>query len=220
VFLDPHDPAIQAEARRQGVPQSWLDAAVRSPVYRMAVEWKIAFPLHPEYRTLPMVWYVPPLSPIQSAADAGHIGMDGVIPDVESLRIPMRYLANLLTAGDEKPVVSALSRMLAMRAYKRTQTVDGVNDEAVLKRVGLTAQQVEDMYRIMAIANYEDRFVVPSSHKEMVEDSFNEKGSCGFSFGNGCSGGVSEGSLFGSKVEGSVVYVDMPKSRRKTPSEA
>ena len=52
------------------------------------------------------------------------------------------------------------------------------------------------MYRIMAIADYEDRFVVPSSHKEMVEDSFNE-GSCGFTFGNGCSGGVSEGSLFG-----------------------
>ncbi|TDG08712.1 nitrate reductase subunit beta [Paraburkholderia guartelaensis] len=220
VFLDPHDPAIQAEARRQGVPQSWLDAAVRSPVYRMAVEWKIAFPLHPEYRTLPMVWYVPPLSPIQSAADAGHIGMDGVIPDVASLRIPMRYLANLLTAGDEKPVISALSRMLAMRAYKRTQAVDGVNDNAVLASAGLTPEQVEDMYRTMAIANYEDRFVVPSSHKEMVEDSFNEKGSCGFSFGNGCSGGVSEGSLFGSKVEGSVVYVDMPKSRRKTPSEA
>ncbi|WP_069264827.1 nitrate reductase subunit beta [Paraburkholderia nodosa] len=220
VFLDPHDPAIQAEARRQGVPQSWLDAAARSPVYRMAVEWKIAFPLHPEYRTLPMVWYVPPLSPIQSAADAGHIGMDGVIPDVASLRIPMRYLANLLTAGDEKPVISALNRMLAMRAYKRTQAVDGVNDNAVLARAGLTPEQVEDMYRTMAIANYEDRFVVPSSHKEMVEDSFNEKGSCGFSFGNGCSGGVSEGSLFGSKVEGSVVYVDMPKSRRKTPSEA
>ncbi|WP_322031979.1 nitrate reductase subunit beta [Paraburkholderia sp. J76] len=220
VFLDPHDPAVQSEARRQGVPQSWLDAAVRSPVYRMAVEWKIAFPLHPEYRTLPMVWYVPPLSPIQSAADAGHIGMDGVIPDVASLRIPMRYLANLLTAGDEKPVISALNRMLAMRAYKRTQAVNGVNDNAVLKRAGLTPGQVEDMYRTMAIANYEDRFVVPSSHKEMVEDSFNEKGSCGFSFGNGCSGGVSGGALFGSKAEGSVVYVDMPKSRRKTPSQA
>ncbi|CAG9270209.1 nitrate reductase subunit beta [Paraburkholderia unamae] len=220
VFLDPHDPAIQAEARRQGVPQSWLDAAARSPVYRMAVDWKIAFPLHPEYRTLPMVWYVPPLSPIQSAADAGHIGMDGVIPDVASLRIPMRYLANLLTAGDEKPVVSALNRMLTMRAYKRTQTVDGVNDHALLERAGLTPEQVEDMYRTMAIANYEDRFVVPSSHKEMVEDSFNEKGSCGFSFGNGCSGGVSEGSLFGAKTEGSVAYADMPKSRRKTPSQA
>ncbi|TAM00278.1 MAG: nitrate reductase subunit beta [Paraburkholderia sp.] len=219
VFLDPHDPEVQAEARRQGIAQSWLDAAVRSPVYKMACEWKIAFPLHPEYRTLPMVWYVPPLSPIQSAADAGHIGSDGMIPDVESLRIPMRYLANLLTAGDEAPVVAALRRMLAMRAYKRGQAVDGVEDPALLTAAGLTAAQVEDMYRIMALANYEDRFVVPSSHKEMVEDSFNEKGSCGFSFGNGCSGGVTEGSLFGSKTQGSVVFADMPKSRRKlTPS--
>ena len=45
----------------------------RSPAYKMAVDWKIAFPLHPEYRTLPMVWYVPPLSPIQSHANAGAI---------------------------------------------------------------------------------------------------------------------------------------------------
>jgi len=216
VFLDPNDPDVEAQALKQGIPQSWLDCAKRSPVYRMACEWKIAFPLHPEYRTLPMVWYVPPLSPIQSAAQAGHIGADGVIPDVASLRIPMKYLANLLTAGDEAPVISALRRMLAMRAYKRVQSVDGVNDPALLKPVGLTASQVEEMYRTLAIANYEDRFVIPSSHKEMAEDSFNDKGSCGFTFGNGCSGGVSEGSLFGSKQQGSVTFADMPKSRKAT----
>jgi nitrate reductase beta subunit len=72
------------------------------------------------------------------------------------------------------------------------------------------------MYQTMAIANYEDRFVVPSSHKEQAEDSFNDKSSCGFTFGNGCSGGVSEGSLFGKKQQGSVVFADMPKSRKKT----
>jgi nitrate reductase beta subunit len=215
VFLDPNDPHVQAEALRQGISQSWLDAAVRSPVYRMAVEWKIAFPLHPEYRTLPMVWYVPPLSPIQSAADAGHIGMNGMIPDVQSLRIPMRYLANLLTAGDEAPIVDALSRMLTMRAYKRAETVHGVADDAILRDAGLTASQVEDMYQLMAISNYEDRFVVPSSHKEMAEDSFDEKGSCGFSFGNGCSSGVSNGSLFGTRVRGEFAYADLPKPRKK-----
>src|SRR3546814_9562622 len=74
VFLDPYDTAVQDAARRDGVPEQWLEAATRSPVYKMAMEWKIAFPLHPEYRTLPMVWYVPPLSPIQSAAEAGKIG--------------------------------------------------------------------------------------------------------------------------------------------------
>ena len=65
----------------------------------MAMEWKVAFPLHPEYRTLPMVWYVPPLSPIQSAAEAGKIGVDGDIPDVRSLRIPVRYLATAVQMG-------------------------------------------------------------------------------------------------------------------------
>ncbi|WP_438392167.1 nitrate reductase subunit beta [Caballeronia sp. DA-9] len=216
VFLDPHDPAVQAEALAQGIPQSWLDSARKSPVYKMAVQWKVAFPLHPEYRTLPMVWYIPPLSPIQSAADAGHIGMDGIIPDVKSLRIPVKYLANLLTAGDEAPVTSALERMLAMRAFKRAEVVHGRAEPELLKGLDITTAQVEDMYQTMAIANYEDRFVVPSSHKEIVEDSFNDKGSCGFTFGNGCSGGISEGSLFGKKPQGSVVFADMPKSRKKT----
>src|SRR2546427_1167678 len=49
-------------------------------VYKMAVDWKVALPLHPEYRTLPMVWYVPPLSPITSAANAGHLDSVGRSP--------------------------------------------------------------------------------------------------------------------------------------------
>src|SRR5690606_11192788 len=98
IFLDPHDPKVIAQALKDGVPQSVIDAAQKSPVYKLAVDWQLALPLHPEYRTLPMVWYVPPLSPIQNAAQAGTVGMNGVIPDVDSLRIPLRYLANLLTA--------------------------------------------------------------------------------------------------------------------------
>ena len=108
-----------------------------------------------------MVWYVPPLSPIQSAAEAGKIGVDGEMPDVRSLRIPLKYLANLLTAGKEEPVALALERMLAMRAYMRAKTVDGVIDESIAERVGLTARHIEEMYQVMAIANYEDRFVIP-----------------------------------------------------------
>ena len=106
-------------ARADGIPDDWIKAAQESPIWKMAMEWKVAFPLHPEYRTLPMVWYIPPLSPIQNAAEAGSIGVDGEMPDVRSLRIPVKYLANLLTAGDEEPVVHALERMLAMRAYMR-----------------------------------------------------------------------------------------------------
>jgi len=200
VFLDPFDETVIAEARAAGIPESWLTAAKESPVYKMAIDWKVAFPLHPEFRTLPMVWYVPPLSPIQSAAESDQIGMDGDIPDVRSLRIPVQYLANLLTAGKEEPVVLGLERMLAMRAYMRSLTVDGTVNTKVLERVGLSRLQVEEMYRYMAIANYEDRFVIPSSHREYASstfDAYGEQGGCGFSFGSGCSTGNNDTNLFG-----------------------
>jgi nitrate reductase beta subunit len=146
-----------------------------------------------------MVWYVPPLSPISSAANAGHIGTNGEIPDLKDMRIPLQYLANLLTAGDVKPVERALERMLAMRAYQRGKHVDKVENLAVLQQVGLSQAEVEEMYQIMAIANYEDRFVIPTTHREYAEDTFDLRGGCGFSFGNGCSDGQTETSLFGGK---------------------
>jgi len=37
-----------------------VGGGTRISVYKMAMDWKVAFPLHPEFRTLPMVWYVPP----------------------------------------------------------------------------------------------------------------------------------------------------------------
>ncbi len=197
LFLDPNDATVRARAAADGVPPAWLEAARRSPVYRMAVDWQLAFPLHPEYRTLPMVWYVPPLSPINEAAASGQLGTFGEIPDVSQLRIPLRYLANLLTSGDEKPVARALERMLAMRAYFRARNVDKREDEAVLRQVGLTRSGVEEMYRLMAIANYEDRFVIPTTHREYAENAYELRGTCGFSSGDGCNEASGKTSLFG-----------------------
>jgi nitrate reductase beta subunit len=207
IFLDPFDPRVQAQARADGISEAWLEAARRSPVWRMAMDWRIAFPLHPEYRTLPMVWYVPPLSPIQSAATQGDLGEVGGLPDVTSLRIPLHYLANLLTAGRTEPIARALQRMLAMRGYMRGKTVDGVIDDALAERVGLSGNDIEEMYRLMAIANYEDRFVIPTAHRETGEDAYQLRGSCGFSFGDGCSGRT-DFNLFGQKP-----------ARGKTPME-
>ncbi len=199
IFLDPFDEKVIEQARKDGIPDSVIAAAQKSPVYKMAMDWKLALPLHPEYRTLPMVWYVPPLSPIQTAHEAGHIGSSGVIPDVKSLRIPVKYLANMLTAGDEKPVVRALERMLAMRAYMRARHVEGVKDLDVLKQADLTEAQALEMYRYLAIANYEDRFVIPTAHREEALNAFPERGGCGFSFGNGCSDGNSVVNMFGGR---------------------
>jgi nitrate reductase beta subunit len=53
------------------------------------------------------------------------------------------------------------------------------------------------MYQVMAIANYEDRFVIPTTHREYAENAFDVRGGCGFSFGNGCSEGATDVSIFG-----------------------
>src|SRR5499433_585618 len=200
LFLDPSDADVETQARVDGVPDAWIEAAKRSPTYKMAVDWRIAFPLHPEYRTLPMVWYVPPLSPIQSHANSRAIDSVGEIPDVRSLRIPVRYLANLLTAGAEAPIVAALDRLLGMRTYYRQRQLGQGDGQAVLDQVGLTVAKVEDMHRYLSIANYEDRFVVPTSHRENAEDVYGLRGSCGFTFGNGCDFGPPHSTLFGGKM--------------------
>ena len=200
IFLDPDSPQVQAQARKDGVPDAWLEAARISPAWKLAMQWQIAFPLHPEYRTLPMVWYVPPLSPIQSYANAGDIGSYGEIPDVRSLRIPVRYLANLLTAGREEPVVQALERMLAMRAFFRERQLEGRDNLQLLDQVKLSVQEVQEMHRYLAIANYEDRFVIPTTHREYAENAYQMRGECGFSFGEGCAGGETKPSLFGGRM--------------------
>jgi nitrate reductase beta subunit len=186
LFLDPNDPAIVEEARKQGIADNFIKAAQESPIYKMAVKWKIAFPLHPEYRTLPMVWYTPPLSPIQEQVESGKIGVNGIIPDPDDLRIPVKYLANMFTAGEEKPVRDALGKMLTMRSYMRSKIVDNKPNPELLEGSSLTPEMTEEMYRYMAIANYEDRYVIPITHKEFAFDAFGDKSACGFTDGEGC----------------------------------
>lgn len=199
IFLDPNDPEVIKQAQIDGISQAVLEAAANSPVYKLAVDWQLALPLHPEFRTLPMVWYIPPLSPIQSAITAGHVGKTGVIPDVDSLRIPVKYLANMLTAGDEEPVTLALKRLLALRAWKRAEVVEKINDDDVLEVVGLTPAQAEEMYRYLAIANYEDRYVVPAANREVgIEDAYAERGGGGFGFAQEANS-ESELNMFGTK---------------------
>ena len=45
-------------------------------MYKLAIEYKMAFPLHPEFRTMPMVWYCPPLSPIMSYFEGENTGQN------------------------------------------------------------------------------------------------------------------------------------------------
>ncbi|NGP59762.1 nitrate reductase subunit beta [Paenibacillus thiaminolyticus] len=183
IFLDPHDPEVMAAAREAGIPGEWMEAARQSPIYKMAVEWKIALPLHPEYRTLPMVWYVPPLSPITNLVEGkgAAASANDIFPAIEDMRIPVQYLANLLAAGDTGIVKRVLKKMAVMRSHMRVLHLGKDPDRGLLEELGISEQEVEEMYRLLAIAKYEDRFVIPSAHREQFADLYTEQGACGFS---------------------------------------
>jgi nitrate reductase / nitrite oxidoreductase, beta subunit len=169
VLLDPRDPGVIAAAVESGIPEDWVQAAQRSPVYRLIFDFDLALPLHPEYRTLPMVWYIPPLSPIVDAVrDTGFDGENAgnLFAAVDALRIPIGYLAQLFTAGDPEPVRRVLQRLAAMRSYMRDITLGGSPDEAIAESVGMTGERMQEMYRLLAIAKAEDRYVIPRSHAE------------------------------------------------------
>jgi nitrate reductase beta subunit len=171
ILLDPTDPAVLASARENGVPDDWLEAAAASPVYALTNRYRVALPLHPEFRTVPMVWYVPPMSPVMNAVMAA--GGDPESPRdlfgaIEQMRIPVEYLAGLLAAGQVGPVEESLRMMAAMRAHMRRLNLGEKSHERIAASVGRTARELEDLYRLLAIAKYEERYVVPIAHSEGV----------------------------------------------------
>ncbi|WP_411141942.1 nitrate reductase subunit beta [Streptomyces sp. x-80] len=178
VFLDPFDPDVVRDAEASGIAPDWIEAARNSPVRKLICEYQVALPLHPEYRTMPMVWYIPPLSPVVDAlAGTGFDGEDAgnLFGAIESLRIPVEYLAELLTAGDTVAVDSVLRRLAAMRSYMRGVNLRDERDADIAGQVGLTAGQMEAMFRLLAIAKYEDRYVVPSAARadaQRLEDTY------------------------------------------------
>ncbi|GAA3237254.1 nitrate reductase subunit beta [Actinocorallia longicatena] len=165
LLLDPSDPEVIAAARRDGIPEPWLEAARRSPVRALISEHRVALPLHPEYRTMPMVWYIPPLSPVVEALrDSGHDGEDAgnLFGAIDALRIPVEYLAELFTAGDTTVVTGVLRKLSAMRSHMRRANLGEEPDPSIAESVGMDATGLEALYRLLAIAKYEERYVIPT----------------------------------------------------------
>jgi nitrate reductase beta subunit len=190
IFLDPNDPEIIKAARAEGISEEYIEKAQNSPIYRMAVEDKIAFPLHPEYRTMPMVWYVPPMSPIMSYFEGKNTmqNPEMIFPGIEEMRIPVEYLASILTAGNVEPVKATLRKLATMRLYMRIISTGREFDTSKLEEVGLTEETAKSLYRLLAIAKYEDRFVIPKAQRDQyVEDANKAQGAMSYDECNGCS---------------------------------
>jgi nitrate reductase beta subunit len=211
MILDPFDTEVIAAAQSNGIADSTIDSAQKSPAYKFVKEWNLALPLHPEFRTLPMLFYVPPLLPVMaSVSDVDQSEqsqkMNAVAkhwPDswlydtstkelfgtIDDARFPLKYMANLFSAGDTTAVSDRLKKLMAVRLHRRRETVGDVKEgtvAAALADTGLTAQLADDIYYLTSLATFDDRFVIPAAHREqateMLEFTGDVQGSTGFGF--------------------------------------
>ncbi|MEN8144175.1 MAG: nitrate reductase subunit beta [Gemmatimonadota bacterium] len=188
MILDPFDPEVISEAKRCGIDPLWIESAQKSPVYKYVKTWKLALPLHPEARTLPMLFYVPPLLPVMASMNGGNYEIDGAdyFGSLEQARVPLRYLARLFAAGNEEILRTVIEKLIAVRLTRRQQTVGddiGSDVEAVLDATGLTREMANDIYELTSLPTFEQRFVVPPYHRElaieMMGDPLAHKGAAG-----------------------------------------
>jgi nitrate reductase beta subunit len=191
LILDPHDPKIIAAARQNGIHDSVIESAQKSPTYKFVKDWKIALPLHIEHRTLPMLFYVPPMAPVMAQKSGGAVEnvSDNLFHDIDEARVPMQYLANLFGAGQEDKVRYALRKQKAVRWYRRAVTVgdiDMATAERMLGEADSSPAEAEAIYRLTSLCTFEERFVIPPMHREqaieMLEDPLAHKQGVGFGF--------------------------------------
>ena len=171
VLLDPFDPLVISEAEANGITPDFINAAQRSPIYKYVVEWKLALPLHPEFRTMPMLYYVPPLLPVMGRSGDGiyEHASEEFFTHLESSRLPIKYLAALFSAGNVDIIKDVMKRQMAVRYFKRAQEVDDVHQDKVrkvLRDAQLTPEEAEDIYRLTSLAQIQDRFVMPPIQRE------------------------------------------------------
>ncbi|MCC7103576.1 MAG: nitrate reductase subunit beta [Chloroflexi bacterium] len=197
IIQDPFDPEVIACAKANGIDDAMIEAAQRSPTYKFVKVWKLALPLHPEFRTLPMLFYVPPMLPVlgkrqDERYDVVDADQDGLVPMLSSLeraRIPLRFMANLFSAGNEDAVAAVYRKLIAVRIYMRSQRVKDVPPEQVERALahGATSpDEVEAIFRLTAMPTFEERFVIPPLARERaIEptiDPFSHKPEAGFGF--------------------------------------
>ena len=123
-----------------------------------------------------MIWYVPPLSPLFQASEAAKAWPQ----EPDAMRIPLTYLANLLTAGDEAPVRMGAQAASGPAHVQALIRVDEEPDMSVLEAVGMSSSSADEMYRLLAIAKREDRYVIPTVKREDTENLHQTQGEFGF----------------------------------------
>jgi nitrate reductase beta subunit len=138
-----------------------------------------------------MLFYVPSMAPVMATRQGDtldHVSHD-LFHDIEQARVPIKYLANLLAAGNETKVRYALRKQKAVRWYRRALTVGDVDVETaqrMLREADCSPEEADAIYRLTALSTFDERFVIPAGHRELgveaLQDPLKYKQQAGFGF--------------------------------------
>jgi nitrate reductase / nitrite oxidoreductase, beta subunit len=189
VFLDPNDPEVIAAARRDGVPADWIESAKISPIWKMAMEWKVAFPAasripHPADGLVHPAAVADP-----ERGQAGQIAMSDQMPDVRSSahpgQIPRQHAdggrrgAHRSRAGTHVGHAALHAGLdggrRARRRHRRPRRHVGPDDRG----------HVQDHGHRRLRGPFRDPHRAPRTERGGADI----RGGCGFTDGNGCSTG-------------------------------
>lgn len=175
MILNPFDPDVISAAKAGGIPDQVVEAAQLSPVYRFVKEWRIALPLHPEFRTLPMLFYVPPLLPVLSKESDGiHTLAEDFFTSLDKARLPLQYLAGLFAGGNRELVADVYKKLIAVRIKRRSETVRDISEDDVSKALeiaGVDADTADAIFRMTALTDIGKRIVVPPLQRDQAVEA-------------------------------------------------
>ena len=137
-----------------------MDAARKSPVWKFVKEWGLALPLHPEFRTLPSLFYALPLLPAMASMENKiyNTTSNSLWDNTDDPRLPLKYLANLFSAGDTGIIKNILKKMMAVRIHRRSVTVGDISREeadAELRSSDLSAETADAIFRLTSLAQFQ-----------------------------------------------------------------
>ncbi|MBT3983655.1 MAG: nitrate reductase subunit beta, partial [Bacteriovoracaceae bacterium] len=86
-------------------------------------------------------------------------------------------------------IKKVLKKLMAVRLHRRSTEVGDMDKQEVLEamnEVGLNPEMADAIFRLTALCTFEERFVIPPSHREeaieMTKMVLEHKGEVGFGF--------------------------------------
>ena len=129
-----------------------------------------------------MLFYVPPLGPVLAKVENGvydniasEARLGPLMSSLERSRIPLRYMASLLSGGNEEIIRDVYKKLVAVRVYMRSKKVKDIPAEEVQRALSSKARpraaEVEAIWRLTSMPTFEERFVVPPMERETAVDA-------------------------------------------------